>query len=172
MKNKKAIFNMVLAAVFAGVIAIFIAYFFHIPVNIGSHSAYIHFGDAFIFLVASLLPKKYAVASAGIGGVLGDVFCGAPHWAPFTLVIKILVALCFSKNGEKILTKRNLLAIIPVMLITVLGYYIAEAIIAGNIVSPLISVWGNIVQVMGSMVIYIPLAKVAQRLEIKQIINK
>lgn len=171
MKNKGQILNMVLSALFAAMIAVFVAWLFHIPVVIGSHSAYIHFGDAFIFLAASLLPTPYAVAAAGIGGALGDVFCGAPHWAPFTLIIKILVALMFTARGEKVLCRRNLLAVIPVMLITVGGYYLAEAVIAGNLLAPIVSVWGNVVQVIGSMAIYIALGAAAQRLKIKQLLK-
>lgn len=171
MKNKKQILNMVFSALFASIIAVFIAWFFHIPVVIGSHSAYIHFGDAFIFLAASLLPAPYAAAAAGIGGALGDIFCGAAHWAPFTLIIKILVALMFTSRSEKLLSKRNLFAVIPVMVITVVGYYLAEAVIAGNWIAPVVSIWGNVVQVIGSAIIYIPLAAVAQRLKIKDLIK-
>ena len=127
MKNNKPIFNMVLAALFAALISVFIAFLFHIPIKIGANSAYLHFGDMFIFLAASLLPTPYAIAAAGIGGGLGDLFCGGAEWIPFTIVIKILVALCFTAKKDKILCTRNVIAPVFVLLITVGGYYVAEA---------------------------------------------
>mgnify|MGYP003490649190 FL=1 len=77
----------------------------------------------------------------------------------------------FTARGEKVLCRRNLLAVIPVMLITVGGYYLAEAVIAGNLLAPIVSVWGNVVQVIGSMAIYIALGAVTQRLKIKNLIK-
>lgn len=158
MKNKKAIYNTALASLFAALIAVFIAWFFHIPIKIGANSAYLHFGDAFIFLAASLLPKPYALAAAGIGGGLGDLFCGGAEWIPFTVIIKMLSALCFTSKGDKMLSRRNIFAPIPALFITVGGYYIAEALIFSNWVSPVVSVWGNVVQIVGSAVIYYILA--------------
>jgi len=158
MKNKRAIYNIALASLFAALIAVFIAWFFHIPIKIGANSAYLHFGDAFIFLAASLLPKPYALAAAGIGGGLGDLFCGGAEWIPFTVIIKMLTTLCFTSKGDKMLSGRNIFAPIFVLLITVGGYYLAEALIFSNWISPVISIWGNVVQVVGSAIIYYLLA--------------
>ena len=167
MKNKSSVFYMVLAALFASVITVFTAFLFHIPIKIGANSAYFHFGDAFVFLAASMLPTPYAVAAAGIGGALGDLFCGAAEWLPFTVVIKILVALIFTSKAPKMLCKRNILALFTALLITVGGYYIAEALIFGNWVSPLFSVWGNVVQIIGSAILYILLCgTVGRRLKL------
>ena len=58
------------AAMFAAMITLTTAYLFHIP--IGANGGYIHFGDAFIYLAASLLPMPYACAAAAIGGGLAD----------------------------------------------------------------------------------------------------
>ena len=73
-----------------------------------------------------------ALAAAGIGGGLGDLFCGGAEWIPFTVVIKMLSALCFTSKGDKMLSRRNIFAPIFVLLITVGGYYIAEALIFSN----------------------------------------
>ena len=146
MKNKKTIYNIALASLFAALIAVFIAWFFHIPIKIGANSAYLHFGDAFIFLAASLLPKPYALAAAGIGGGLGDLFCGGAEWIPFTVIIKMLTAFCFTSKGDKLLSRQNILAPLPALFITVGGYYLV------------ISIWGNVVQVVGSAIIYYLLA--------------
>ena len=173
MKNKKRITYMVLASLFAAIIAVFVAWFFHIPVKIGANSAYLHFGDVFIFLAASLLPAPYAAAAAGIGGGFGDLFCGAAEWIPFTVIIKILVALCFSAKSEKLLSKRNLCAPIFALLITVGGYYVAEALIFGNWISPVLSIFGNVVQIVGSAILYYIMSGVLQKFNIKNtLLNK
>ena len=155
MKNNKPVFNMVLAALFAALISVFIAFLFHIPIKIGANTAYLHFGDVFIFLAASMLPTPYAIAAAGIGGGLGDLFCGGAEWIPFTVIIKILVALAFTSKTPKMLCKRNIFALFTALLVTVGGYYLAEALLFGNWVSPVLSIWGNVVQIVGSAVLYI-----------------
>ncbi|MBO5231114.1 MAG: TIGR04002 family protein [Clostridia bacterium] len=171
MKNKKRLKFMVLASLFAAVIAVFIAWFFHIPIKIGANSAYLHFGDVFIFLAASLLPTPYAAAAAGIGGGLGDLFCGGAEWIPFTVIIKILVSLCFTAKKDKLLNKQNIVAPITALVFTVGGYYVAEALIFGNWISPLISVWGNVVQILGSAALYYPIAAALEKFGIKKLIQ-
>ena len=64
------------SAMFAAMITLTTAYLFHIPV--GVNGGYIHFGDAFIYLAAGLLPMPYACAAAAIGGGLADFVSGVP----------------------------------------------------------------------------------------------
>ena len=66
MNQKQSIKNLTFAALFAALIAVFTAYLFHIPIKIGANTAYLHFGDAFIFIAASLLPTPYAVSAAAL----------------------------------------------------------------------------------------------------------
>ena len=74
---------LVTAALFAAVITLTTAYLLHIPVPTG----YVHLGDAFVYLAASLLPAPYAVVAAAIGAGLADLLT-YPAWMPATLVIK------------------------------------------------------------------------------------
>ncbi len=170
MKNKTKLKGLVTAALFTALISVFTAFLLHIPVPVGSNTAYIHFGDAFVFLAASLLPIPFGIAASAIGGFLADVFCGGLVWAPYTLVIKALIALCFTAKSNKILCKRNYFAPILALIITVVGYYIAEAIIYGNWIAPMLSVVGNIIQIAGSSVIYILTSLALDKAEIKNII--
>ena len=55
----------------AALITIMTAYICHIPV--GTNGGYIHFGDALIYLSATLLPKPYAICAAAIGGGVADL---------------------------------------------------------------------------------------------------
>lgn len=168
--RKKSVRNLVMAALFAALIAVFTAWLFHIPIKIGANTAYLHFGDAFIFLAASLLPAPYACAAAAIGGGLADLLCGSAIWAPFTVVIKALIALCFSSRSDRLLTRRNLLATLPALVVTVGGYYLAEAILYGNWVAPVLSIWGNVVQIVGSAIIYVLVALALQKAGVKKLL--
>ena len=46
---------LVLSALFAAMITVMTAFLFHIP--IGVNGGYLHFGDALIYLAASMLPR-------------------------------------------------------------------------------------------------------------------
>lgn len=177
MSNKsKARSNLTItaiAAVFAALTAVMTA-FFHIPS--GVNGGYIHVGDAVIFIAASFLPTSYAVGAAAIGGGLADIISGAPLWAPFTVVIKALLALVISNKGEKLLTRRNMLIMIPCAAISIGGYYFASAAITvisgGNFGAGLISavgeILGNFIQAAGSTVLYFAVAAVLDKAKFKQ----
>ena len=59
-KANKQLIYVVMAALFAAMITVFTAYVLRIPAGNG----YIHLGDSFIFLAASLLPLPYAIVAA------------------------------------------------------------------------------------------------------------
>ena len=63
--------------------------FFKIPNAMG----YIHLGDGFVLLAAIILQKKYACFAGGVGVGLADIYGGYAVWAPWTLVIKIVMVL-------------------------------------------------------------------------------
>ncbi len=143
--------TLAMAGLFAAMITIMTAYIFHIPY--GANGGYIHFGDALIFLAAVFLPRPYAIAAAGIGGGLADLMT-APAWAPFTIVIKMLMAAVFSNQKEKIVSGRNLGAAVAAAIINIVGYYIAEGVLYGSFAAALLSIWGNVVQGLGSFLIF------------------
>ena len=55
-----------------------------IPIPLG----YAHLGDAVIFLIALLLPRRDAAMAAAIGSALADLLGGFPIWILPTLLIK------------------------------------------------------------------------------------
>ena len=87
MKNKRTTKNLAFAGMFMALTMVFTV--IHIPLAIGN----INFGDAVILLSAACLPLPFSVASSAIGAALADVFTGYASYAPFTLVVKALVAL-------------------------------------------------------------------------------
>ena len=65
-------------------------YIVQIPIPGGS--GYVNLGDSFVFLFSCILPAPYAIAAAAVGPALADLAGGFVLYAPFTLVIKGLMA--------------------------------------------------------------------------------
>lgn len=143
--------KMVITAIMAAMITILTAYIFHIPV--GVNGGYVHLGDAVIYLAAAILPLPYACAAAAIGGGMADLMT-APVWVPATIIIKTLICIPFSSKETKIITKRNIAALIFSGVITIAGYYIAEGILYGFTAALWVMIAGNVVQAAGSGVIF------------------
>ena len=162
MKNDK-IKLMCLSGLFAAIVYIFTAYF-HIP----SHTGYTHVGDGFIYLAACLLPAPYAAAVGAVGALLADCLTGYAMWAPGSVVIKTLTALCFTSKKGKIVCPRNLLALVPAWALCIGGYYLYEAMITGSFVAPLGGIPGYITQSILSSVVFIALGLALDKLNMKE----
>lgn len=167
--NKKVL-NMVYAAVFAAMIFV-LTRFVQVPVA----SGYVHFGDALVYIVASTLGGPWALFAAAVGATLADITAGWLTYAPATFIIKMLIALPFifvNKKSEKILTPLAALFTIPSGVITVLGYFIADCII--DKAYAVVDIPGNVIQAVGSAVIFIVLAAAfdAAKLKKKLFIDK
>lgn len=138
--------------------------FFKIPNAMG----YIHLGDGFVLLAAIILPKKYACFAGGVGAGLADIYGGYAVWAPWTLVIKIVMVLIVqlffdflmkrASNGRHIakiagIPFAELFAYVLAVLWTVSGYYVAQGFISGNWIAPVADVPGNVLQAaVGSVI--------------------
>lgn len=162
MKNQK-LKNMCLAAVFAAAVFLFTAYF-HVP----SHTGYTHVGDGFIYLAACLLPWPYAVFVGAGGAVLADCLTGFAMWAPGSAVIKAVTVLCFSSKTRRMVSARNLVALIPAAAICSGGYYLYESLITGNFVAPLAGIPGYITQSVLSSVLFVLLGAALDKLNVKK----
>ena len=140
--------NLTLSAMFAAVIMLMILYLFHIPV--GSNGGYIHFGDA------------------AIGGGLADIMSGSAIWAIPTMIIKPLTVIWFTSKEDKLFNKRNIVAVILAGVVSIVGYYLAQVILTGNWVASLLGIWGNIVQAIGSGVIFLIMAVAIDKVSLKK----
>ncbi len=150
MKNdhlKNTVFAAMLAALTAA-----LTLFPRIPIP-GAAGGYVHLGDAVIYIAASFLPLPFACAAGGIGGMLADIISGGAAWAPWTLVIKALIVLPFTRKNEKLLCKRNYIAPAGALAITVAGYFIAEAVMYAPATAVLSIIW-NAAQGAASAVVY------------------
>lgn len=183
MKNKKSqkmLRQIILASLFAAMTTVLTFY-----IKIPTYNGYIHLGDSMIYLAACFLPTPLAMISAGFGGMLADALGGYTMYMLPTFIIKALLVPAFSSKKERLLTKRNCIALIIGLLVTVIGYYITEVILVSVMstngfsqfcnyffssvawISATYSIPGNIIQAVGSAVIYVPLAAALDKIKIK-----
>ena len=149
MKDQK-IRLMCIAGIFTAIVFVFTAYL-HIP----SHTGYTHVGDGFIYLAACMLPLPYAMFVGAGGALLADCLTGYAIWAPGSIIIKTLAVLFFSRKSDRIVSLRNLLALIPAWAVCIGGYYLYEALITGNFVAPLSGIPGYITQSVLSSILFV-----------------
>lgn len=157
-------FKMVLTALMACLVMVAILF---IRVPIPFTQGYVHLGDAMIFLSVLILGWKYGAVAAALGGMLGDVLGGFAMWAPWTFAIKGimavilgLVVMAVSKkaaNSKSFICGEILGMIIAGVFMTA-GYYVAEGIMYGNWVAPVLGIPWNIGQFAVGMVLAVVLA--------------
>ncbi len=159
-KRQEKVRLLTLTGLFSALVYVFTAYL-HVPTGAG----YTHAGDGLIYLAASILPPQYAAAAGAIGAGLADGLSGFAVWIPATIVIKALTALFFSNKGSKIITLRNILAIIPSLILCVVGYSIYESMVIAHgfstaaVIAAFTQTPAYFVQVGASSVLYIAAGK-------------
>ncbi len=161
--KKEKIKYMCLTGIFTAIVFVFTAYL-HIP----SHTGYTHVGDGFIYLAAGLLPLPYAAFVGASGALLADCMTGYAIWAPGSVIIKTVAVLFFSGKSKRILSVRNLLALLPACGVCIGGYYLYESLLTGNFVSPLAGIPGYITQSVFSSVLFIVLGLTLDKLKVKE----
>lgn len=130
-------------------------------------------GDCMVLLSGVLLGRKYGTAAGAIGMALVDIFGGYLIWAPFTFVIKGLMAFSVAVIIERFKNKTfkvYFVAFIIAGIIDLVGYFIANAIMGGvilgasngfvgSIAYAAMHLPGDTAQVILGIVIALPLAK-------------
>ena len=100
------------------------------------------------------------------------IISGYALWAPGTIVIKALTAFCFTSKMDKILCRRNYIALLPSLVLCAGGYYLYESLITGNWAAPLAGIPGYLIQVLLSAVFYIIAGNSFDRMHLKEKILK
>ncbi|AZV58515.1 ECF transporter S component [Clostridium sp. AWRP] len=137
----------------------------------------VHMGDSMVLLAAILIGRKKAFLSAAIGMSLFDVLSSYVIWAPFTFLIKGIMAWVAATiayrgeyNGEKFWN--NIIAFIVACIWMVAAYYAAGVLImhfvtniafSKAIILSAAEIPGNIAQSIVGIAIALPLAKVLKR---------
>ncbi|MDE6519865.1 MAG: TIGR04002 family protein [Ruminococcus sp.] len=162
-----------MTGLFSALIYIFTAYI-HVPTGAG----YTHAGDGLIYLASCILPTPYAMIAGAVGGTLADGLSGFPVWIPATVIIKAITALFFSNKSEKILTWRNILAIIPSGIVCIVGYSLYEGtVMAGGIswtaiTAAFVQTPAYCVQIGASTVLFVAVALLLDRINFKKMFGK
>ena len=166
------------ALAFSGMFAalIFVSILFlSIPNGLGG---VIHFGDALIFTAAAVLPFPYGLIVAAVGPGLFNLV-RVPIWLPFTVLIKPLMALCFTDRAATILgSKRNIIAPFLAAGINTVLYFFANMLLFSFGMLPVahVGAWaagfaalpGLVIQGVGSVVFFFVIAKALDRARIKE----
>ena len=98
---------------------------------------YIHLGDSMIFISVLLLGWKRGGFAAGVGSMMADLFAGYANWAPWTLVIKLVMAVIMGICIE--LARRNKKNIAGISLATAASWMGFNFILGGIISSEAMS---------------------------------
>lgn len=150
----------------------------HVPTFMGV----LHLGDSMIFLSAILFGRKKSAISSAVGMCLFDLLNGYTLWAPFTFVIKgvmgyIAGTIAYRKdyNGNNYLN--NMIAFVVAGIWMIAAYYLGGAIIMTFIskefplgqalILALKDIPTNILQVVGGIVLAVPLIAALKRKVIK-----
>lgn len=142
----------------------------HVPIGAGG---YIHVGDAVIYVTALLMGGPWAFISAAIGAACADVVSGFAVYAIPSAIIKVLVALPFvliSKKEKNLLSIRTALFTVISGVITILGYFLADLIVYRE--GAIADLPANVIQAVGSAVVFIVLAFALDRAGIKSRFKK
>jgi len=156
-----------MSATFIAIIFLSI-FFIRVPNGFGG---FIHFGDSLIFISASLMPLPFNIFIAALGpGLFNLAAEGGQVWFPFTIVIKPLMALCFTSNGDSILgTVRNRVAPFIAAGINTGLYFMANMILWGGWPAGVAALWpGLVVQGVGSVIFFFVIAFALDELKIKK----
>ncbi len=178
--QKKTLYTIILTSIFTAIITVLT-----FAIKIPSHNGYVHIGDSVIYIASCILPAPFALFSAAIGGMLADTLGGFIIYMIPTFIIKALLSVFFNNKGDKILTKRNIIALIPATLVTVFGYFVAEAMLVslsstGSVsqffsylfssapwITVLYCIPGNVSQAVASAIVFILLGIALDKIKIK-----
>lgn len=137
--------TLVLTAMFVVLVYVFTLIGFTLTAFPGT---YIHLGNIPLFIAAILFGRRVGMIAGGVGMALFDATSPFVAWAPFSLVVVGFMGYVIGFIAER----HNryswyILAAVLAAAIKVVGYYIADAIIVGNWVAPVISIPANLLQV-------------------------
>ena len=123
---------------------------------------------ALVFIAAIVFGKRKGAIAGAFGMGLFDLLSEWAIWAPFTFVVRgvmgyIIGSIAWSgnKKGESI--KTNIFAIIISGVWMIFGYYVTEMILYGNHAKAMLSIPGNITQIVIGLVIGVPIAKILRK---------
>ena len=148
-QNKEEMYFTTRELVFTALMTAFVftaTYLPHIPIPLG----YAHLGDAVIFLLALLAPRRAALFAACIGSALADLLGGFALWIVSTLVIKFVMAEIvyrIGRRGDAIVPRASIIAALLLSsLWMAAAYTLAGAVLYASMSAALASTPGLIME--------------------------
>ena len=130
----------------------------------------IHLGNVPLFAAAIIYGRKTGAITGAFGMAMFDIISGWTAWAPFTFIIcgaiGYAVGIISEKSGGNAYLA-NTIAIVAACFIKVAGYYIAEVLLYGNLIAPLGSIPGNVMQIAVAGIIVIPVVDKLKKIALK-----
>jgi uncharacterized membrane protein len=161
MFKKTSTLTIALSGVMAAVI--FIAtYLFKIPLLTG----YVHLGDGFILLAASILGWP-AVPAAAIGSMLADLLAGYTAYMLPTFLIKGAVAAIAVAASARKSQPLQLLYMLIAETAMVAGYFVTDLLLYG-LGTAVPALMGNVMQGLSGVAVWVLLMPVARRIQKRQ----
>lgn len=162
-KNSENMKYLVLTAIFSAMVYVLTAF-----VKIPTHQGYIHVGDGIIYLAAAILPLPYAMLTGAVGAGLSDYLSGYPMWVLPTVIIKALSVVAFKSAGHSIITRRNIIALVPAVIFCIGGYYLAAVMLYGDWGAALLDIPTNGIQSAASIALFVFLGFSLDRMSFKR----
>ena len=166
METRSHVQKIVMAALMMCIVMVATMF---IRVPIPGTTGYVHLGDSMVFLSVLILGWRYGAVASAFGGLLADVMGGAAAWAPWTFCIKGIMAVILGLVVKKLaesdkISRGGFIAgeaagMVLAGIFMAAGYYVAEGVMYGNWVSPVIGIPWNIGQFAVGMVIAVVLAE-------------
>lgn len=148
-------------------------------IKIPTIGGFVHIGDCMVFLSVIILGKKRGALASALGMFLVDALGGYYIWAPFTFVIKFIMAYIAGfiiekiDKDNKVVTRFNIKYIFAFLaggIFMIAGYFLAGGIIAAfftghvGLIQGLVvaskDIIGNIIQVTTGIVLAVPLSAI------------
>lgn len=177
MKRVEKTDSLVLTALMTCLVCL-ATYAFKIPNPLTQ--GYVHIGDTFIFMSVLVLGKKNGTIASAVGAALADIMGGYAIFAIGTFLAKGLMAylmgLLIEKGSAKSESNMKILSLAPYELLAmVIGgfaevavYVVVNAIVYGNMTVGFLSIPGNILQFITSMVIAVVLTHALLKTPVKK----
>lgn len=146
-------------------------------IKIPTFGGFVQMGDCMVFLSVVILGKKRGAAASAIGMFLVDALAGYYLWAPFTFLIKGIMAYIagsiLEKMSEQKYFTKHIIAFVIGGIFMVIGYFAAGIVIAGfltdkvglfqGLIYSSKDIIGNVIQVTTGIIIALVLGAVVIR---------
>lgn len=144
-----------------GIALIFLStFYFKIP-SVGQ--GYLHLGDGFVLLFASVLSPTASFLCAGLGSAFADIAGGYTIYVVPTFFIKGLEAIIITYMLRKLPIKYYIFAYILGSVWMMLGYYVFDALLTNNWIAPLAGIFGNCMQALVGILIALCLTPIIMK---------